>query len=1641
MSLRTTRSQEDLAGIDEADLYRTPPDTKRRANTKKPPIQRTPSDSNTEHEEESPLGRFIDETPRPPMARSIADEEIGRLQEQLAQAEATILDLSQSANPDEEDRDRLSEIELQQQENERARQHELEMAKLQLQIEQAKAANSTPAAIQITQRENRVAGFKKEVTSKNLKMSFKLEGSNNYESWRDEALTQALAIKAKHTLINKETTCPADITDDDERKIWEVKSETIFDILLAGLKPAIRQIVKGRINEDNKNAAELWTALETEYRIHAADTRMELVRKFATATIDGHNIQSYISQFRDTCGRLKHMGFEIPIWLQNDRFIDGLKGHQSAFIRAKRDEIRDPKDKGNITELDLNELMDQLIARAIDYKDNKKAAKALKAEEKPNEKPGDSNKPDPTPSTPRQGSTPPQQPSTRNSRPNRGNNQQDNKRCGYCGSPFHDEPKCRLKNHTIQSEEWQTINASAIQYWKQKNEGKTTSSKPRPDSIPSTPTPNPNVGFSATAFSTTTSNIKDQNWYLDSGASYHMTPFRDKFTTFRPIKADPAGGITGHEITPQGIGTIRQHIDDQVLEIPNVRYIPNIVTSLVSYRQLEKQGFKIELMPMEDGTSLFEITDPQGQTFKAIPSASDVYPINGVINPTALAVRTSKKTTKKATNSPDETIKIRPIYEPIEVWHNRLGHLNADDIIQLAEDPRSGIKIKGSKVLPFCETCKLAGSKKKLSKRPMRRSHRRGEFLHIDTGGGGETLGDPSDLPPSFQGSKYFIVITDDATRFRWVFFIKEKSEIYDVLVYFTNHLLNQGMRPAAFLRSDWAPELDSARVQTFLSGKGIKWEPTTTYSPHQDGVSERSIQTILRRARCILIQAKLPKKLWAEAMVTAIFLTNISPTSTELFSELLPSKQKALTPHEAWYSTPYATPKALKMIGSDAYVHLEGPELKKAGKISARSKKMTLVGYRDSSTYRLYDREADAVILSSSVDLNESTLNPPPPPTTELVDNDPPMESDEDESSDASIGDTIHVIPRDTTILEPIPRIVGATPNKKNEMANPPSRSTVPKTRRGKPKQPIVDPAVLLAQELTNSTKSEPLTLLSLAKQDQALYEDPDIWFRPFRNLKAFLMKTEQDIKGIKIPKTYEEAVSSPNAKEWQAAMDKEIGENRARDVYTLVPTPKGVRTLGGKWVYTLKLDEHGEINRFKARWVVQGFRQRKGIEYTKTYAPVVAGSTVRTLFAVAAVRGWHIKQIDFITAFLNGILPETETVYTIQPKGYEQGPGLVCKLNQGLYGLKQAAKIWYDTLTSLLKELGFNPSQWDAGLWFNKENQTYITLYVDDVKLIGPNEEELDGISRKIAKRFQIKELGHAHHYLGMKVRYIDGKIHLSQGTYIKQLLEEYDMGNCNATAIPMTPGLIITDQPIKDNNGFTIEDYQSAVGSLQFLATYTRPDIAFATAFLARWNKGPTLQCWKAVKHVLRYLKGTIEHGILFNGNQGYNLVAYSDADWAGDTTDRKSTTGSLIKIADGPIYWRSTKQGGVSLSTTEAEYIAASETAKNVITTRGILEELGVTEPGFAFPLLIDNTGSIAVSGGEKITRNARHIDIRYHHIRDLIGKGLIEVLHTSSAKMAADGFTKALPEAKFKEFRDLIGVSRQIAPDKDERTNS
>ena len=332
------------------------------------------------------------------------------------------------------------------------------------------------------------------------------------------------------------------------------------------------------------------------------------------------------------------------------------------------------------------------------------------------------------------------------------------------------------------------------------------------------------------------------------------------------------------------------------------------------------------------------------------------------------------------------------------------------------------------------------------------------------------------------------------------------------------------------------------------------------------------------------------------------------------------------------------------------------------------------------------------------------------------------------------------------------------------------------------------------------------------------------------------------------------------------------------------------------------------------------------------------------------------------------------------------------------------------------------------------DRSRAVYLTLYVDDMKLIGPNENELDRVSQQIAEHFQIKDLGHTKHYLGMKVDQDPekGTIRLSQEAYIRQLLAQCKMENSTPVATPMDPGFLNADidgDGTGDDSPFDSEQYRSVIGSLQFLSTYTRPDIAFPAGYLARKNSALKLRHWKAVKHALRYLRGAMDLSIEFTSSGGLRLVAFSDADWAGDRSDRKSTTGTVIKIAGGLIFWRSAKQTGVALSTTEAEYIAVSETAKKLVAIRGILMELGVLPDDYKFPILVDNNGAIAASNGEKVTRNARHIDIRYHHVRDLVAKGVIDVLYTPSSKMTADGLTKPLPTDPFTHFVKELGLTR------------
>jgi Reverse transcriptase (RNA-dependent DNA polymerase) len=476
--------------------------------------------------------------------------------------------------------------------------------------------------------------------------------------------------------------------------------------------------------------------------------------------------------------------------------------------------------------------------------------------------------------------------------------------------------------------------------------------------------------------------------------------------------------------------------------------------------------------------------------------------------------------------------------------------------------------------------------------------------------------------------------------------------------------------------------------------------------------------------------------------------------------------------------------------------------------------------------------------------------------------------------------------------------------------------------------------------------------------------------------------------------------------------------------------------KILPGRWVYKTKTKDDGSLL-YKARWVIRGDLIRRpripggDLDTEETYAPVVDPTTTKVLFAAAAFYGWTILQADAVLAFLNGTLPKP--VYMAQPTGFEKGDNatLVCKVLQSLYGLPQSAKIWYDTLSSFLVDMGFRVSEYDAGLWISTRHRNlYLTCHVDDFKIVCATPEDGELVLNEMEKRFEIKSLGRIQRYLGMNVTFPDGKgIKLSQEEYIATLLESYGLEDCNPVRTPINEGFIIDDAP---DSAIDLTEYQRGVGSLQYLADRTRPDIARAAILLAEHNTKPTHKCWAALRHALRYLKGTKHKGIIYRRNEGQKLfpICYSDSNWADLLTDRRRSVGGYIfMLAGGPISWKSKKQTCVALSSNEAEFIAASETARQAVWLRRLLIDMElINSPNLPLTLKMDSRGAKSLIENSTITPRSKHIDIRYHYVRNMVSNDVLAVEAIPSHENLADGFTKLLNTELFGKFVTGMGLA-------------
>ncbi|KAK1647556.1 hypothetical protein QYE76_065361 [Lolium multiflorum] len=435
---------------------------------------------------------------------------------------------------------------------------------------------------------------------------------------------------------------------------------------------------------------------------------------------------------------------------------------------------------------------------------------------------------------------------------------------------------------------------------------------------------------------------------------------------------------------------------------------------------------------------------------------------------------------------------------------------------------------------------------------------------------------------------------------------------------------------------------------------------------------------------------------------------------------------------------------------------------------------------------------------------------------------------------------------------------------------------------------------------------------------------------------------------------------------------MDLEFQALQNNGTWQLVPPRSGVNIIDSKWIFKVKKHADGSIERYKARLVAKGFKQRYGLDYEDTFSPVVKPTTIRLLLSLAVTWGWTLRQLDVQNAFLHGVLEEE--VYMRQPPGFVDParPQHLCRLVKALYGLKQAPRAWHARLGAALRAHGFVPSTADTSLFILQRPQLtmYLLVYVDDIILVSSSVAATDRLIVALGSEFALKDLGKLHYFLGLEVTYPGNGLALSQQKYSHDLLRRAGMLDCKAAITPMSSTEILSVDGGTLLSADDATEYRRIVGGLQYL-TITRPDVSYAVNRVCQYLHAPRDTHWTAVKRILRYVRSTLTHGLHLRPAPTAVLAAFSDADWAGNPDDRRSTGGYAVFLGSNLIAWSARKQATVSRSSTEAEYKAVADATAEIIWN---LENLRDRRKGGSEATALAQSPPPAVSPKNKRKRN-------------------------------------------------------------------
>lgn len=1129
---------------------------------------------------------------------------------------------------------------------------------------------------------------------------------------------------------------------------------------------------------------------------------------------------------------------------------------------------------------------------------------------------------------------------------NNSNNRRESRSCYYCGKKGHLKKDCR-KRKADMSKEDSGRNSSAQVVALTATCGKCTHTL--------------NAGHGDAA------HPRDE-WAADSGATESVTGFGELLHNTTPIEGTHT--ITygnGEKLAAVARGDVI--FEDKKTILRDVLYVPGHKINLLSVSKVVANGASVVFTPdacviKKGSKTVMEGVQKHGlYKFKA----------PAIINQSA---------TSEFAGAAQGTVSA-------EVWHKRYGHLGYDNLKRLVkEDMVKGINLNPDDIKKTTGICK-ACAQAKHSRSPFERAEEKTtavlDVVHMDVCG---PL--PEETP---GGKKYFITFLDDYSRYSDVNLLGRKSEAKEAIKSKIAYMEKQTGKHVKAVRTDNGGEFISDDLRDYFTEKGINHQKTMAYTPEQNGRAERLNRTLMEKTRAMMLDSDLPTRFWGEALTTANYLRNVSPTA---------NKEK--TPYELFYGQKPDV-SFLRAYGSEAYCHI--PK-EKRNKLEKRSEKGILVGYMlNNNGYRIWMEGGYNIWHSRDVIFDETkTRQPkdkaesasiPEKATSEDEDDDmPDLQSDTDSDGDSDDGDG------------PSTDNVGAPGGDGDNTAGDGGSGNAG-SGGGHPPDP-------------NTSGGSTPGVRRSGRSNQG--KSPGEWWK-LPGPTASIVITAQDVV-VTEPLTLKEAMESEHADYWKDAVDDEYKSLLENDTWSLETPPAGVKPIPVKWVFKLKKDATGRFERFKARLVVKGFRQKEGIDYNEVFAPVSKYSTLRTLLAKVTAEDMELHQVDIKTAFLHGELEEV--IYIEQPEGYAEGPpGTACKLNKSLYGLKQAPRAWFNRLNKELEDYGFKASEADPSLFtlHNKTSNIYLLVYVDDILIAGSDAAAVSAMKDRLLKSFEGRDLGEITSFLGINIsRDRDKKeLKIDQKGMIKDIIERFGMEDAKMKATPMSTSLKLTKEEgeMLDKEKYP---YGTLVGKIMFLAVATRPDLAFTVGALTRFMANPTIVHWQVAKGVVRYLAKTPERGITFRGSNT-ELRAYCDADYAGDIDTRRSTTGYVFVMNGGAISWNSKRQPTVAASTTEAEYMAAAAAVKEGLWMRKLLESLDIKVN--KINILCDNQSAIKLLKNPIFSVRSKHIDVIHHFARERVLRGDVVFNYVHTKKMLADVMTKALPAEQHEELCAQMGV--------------